>query len=386
MANTFRFRVARPRFVARLVAVGGLLGCAAFASPVRSAGADPQARVLLAQAGRADKDLSKALEKGDEAGVTAALDAGADANATDKRGQSALMLAAKQGQSSLVALLIARGAQVNLRDKDGQSALMLATQWGAPAPSSEKKKRLGGILGKLKDKAGSDLKTKMGSSLDARLSGLGKVGSALMGNVPLKEMLGENLDLLLAGKGLKLSSVSNWKAIVGTALLGDAQGGGSLGIVPMLSGDLRIMSAGDWSKLVQGVQKANPRVLSAVKTLDMEQSPATLKWAEFVGLAQGDNQQPMAKMIADPVLQPLLVQARTGLLGAVEGLPGQRMQTIVNGLLGAGADATLTDNNGRSALDMARERELNEIVALLEAPAPATVETEAVEIGATATE
>ena len=54
------------------------------------------------------------------------LDAGADVNATDKLGRSALMHASSFGLEYCVALLLERGAEVNRKDAEGRTALMFA--------------------------------------------------------------------------------------------------------------------------------------------------------------------------------------------------------------------------------------------------------------------
>lgn len=54
------------------------------------------------------------------------LDQGADLNAVDKRGRSALSIAASRGHLAMIELLLARGAE-NSRDKQGLSAVDLAT-------------------------------------------------------------------------------------------------------------------------------------------------------------------------------------------------------------------------------------------------------------------
>ena len=59
----------------------------------------------------------------------------------------------------------------------------------------------------------------------------------------------------------------------------------------------------------------------------------------------------------------------TALIEAVVlGDGGPRHQAVVRDLLAAGADRRLTDRNGRSALDLARERGYSAMVRLLEAP------------------
>jgi len=63
-------------------------------------------------------------------GVQQMLDAGADIDARDRHGQTALMLAAHHGHDTLVELLITRGAALDVTGKYGLSALMLAVVAG----------------------------------------------------------------------------------------------------------------------------------------------------------------------------------------------------------------------------------------------------------------
>lgn len=67
-----------------------------------------------------------ATNSGDLHGVCTLLDAGADINALDEHGQTALMNAAKSGDAELAQLLIQRGAALNHTAKYRLTALMLA--------------------------------------------------------------------------------------------------------------------------------------------------------------------------------------------------------------------------------------------------------------------
>jgi len=60
-----------------------------------------------------------------EAVVNLVLDRGADIDAADNRGRTALMIAADAGHAGMVDVLIARGAMRDLKDKDGKTALDL---------------------------------------------------------------------------------------------------------------------------------------------------------------------------------------------------------------------------------------------------------------------
>lgn len=75
-------------------------------------------------------DLLVAAKKGDTATVQALLDKGADVNAKDKDGWTALMFAANNGHATIVQALLDRGADVNAKTEDekGATALMV-TAW-----------------------------------------------------------------------------------------------------------------------------------------------------------------------------------------------------------------------------------------------------------------
>ena len=53
---------------------------------------------------------------------------GADVNATDERGNTPLLEAARYGHEDICRVLIAAGADIKAKDKDGKTALMLAIQ------------------------------------------------------------------------------------------------------------------------------------------------------------------------------------------------------------------------------------------------------------------
>jgi ankyrin repeat protein len=73
------------------------------------------------------RDLISAINKAGEAPALAAIARGADPNARDGSGHTALMLAADSASSRIVRALIAHGADVNARNLQGETALMLAS-------------------------------------------------------------------------------------------------------------------------------------------------------------------------------------------------------------------------------------------------------------------
>jgi len=73
-----------------------------------------------------DAAWENAIKRGDVQIVLALLGQGADVDARDRYGNTALMLAAHAGQREVVETLIAHRADLNITAKFGLSALMLA--------------------------------------------------------------------------------------------------------------------------------------------------------------------------------------------------------------------------------------------------------------------
>lgn len=68
--------------------------------------------------------LFEAVRKGDAAGVTAALDKGADVNAKFRYGSTALFKAAERGNAEVAKILLDRGADVKVKDTFYQATAM----------------------------------------------------------------------------------------------------------------------------------------------------------------------------------------------------------------------------------------------------------------------
>lgn len=80
--------------------------------------------------------LMLAAQEGETAVVKLLIDRGADVNAKDSAGRTALMLVAEEGigttsgkQSDVARLLLSNGVNVNVRDNNGDTALMRATKF-----------------------------------------------------------------------------------------------------------------------------------------------------------------------------------------------------------------------------------------------------------------
>jgi serine/threonine-protein phosphatase 6 regulatory ankyrin repeat subunit B len=73
-----------------------------------------------------ERSWERAAKRGDAAGLRSLLDHGADVDARDRYGQTALMLAARAGHLAAVRVLVQAGAELDRTAKYRLSALMLA--------------------------------------------------------------------------------------------------------------------------------------------------------------------------------------------------------------------------------------------------------------------
>jgi ankyrin repeat protein len=81
---------------------------------------------------RLDRPLLTLIEQGKHTDVLELLDRGADPNASDPIGRSALMYAGLNGQTDTMEILIEKGAQINAKDKMGETPLHAAIMFGDP--------------------------------------------------------------------------------------------------------------------------------------------------------------------------------------------------------------------------------------------------------------
>ncbi len=80
---------------------------------------------LAAQGSREDKIID-AAKKGDHKTIATLIVAGADLEARDSQGRTALMRAAEKGYADIVRILLDAGAHVSTQDKFGLTALFMA--------------------------------------------------------------------------------------------------------------------------------------------------------------------------------------------------------------------------------------------------------------------
>ena len=104
------------------------------AAAARKAAAAKQARKPTAEAVRQNDALWDAVYVGDGAAIEAALRGGADADAKDEEGFTALMLAARIGHAGAAAALLKAGADRAAKATagrfEGKTALEIATERG----------------------------------------------------------------------------------------------------------------------------------------------------------------------------------------------------------------------------------------------------------------
>lgn len=95
-----------------------LASCALFVGCARQTARNTQTDALFRATREGNTDMVRSLVSSP----------GADVNATDERGSTPLLEAARYGHEDISRVLIAAGADLKAKDKDGKTALMLAVQ------------------------------------------------------------------------------------------------------------------------------------------------------------------------------------------------------------------------------------------------------------------
>jgi hypothetical protein len=92
------------------------------------------------------------------------VEAGADVNAANHLGQTALHFAANRGLDSIAQLLVEKGAKVDAKDKYGQTPWNIAARVRPAGTDDRKVARLGGTPNNLVHKSTAELLVKLGAT------------------------------------------------------------------------------------------------------------------------------------------------------------------------------------------------------------------------------
>jgi ankyrin repeat protein len=113
--------------------------------------------------GRADAGTKEQETRTNQA-VKMIAEAGADVNAANNLGQTALHFAANRGLDQVVQYLVAQGAKVDAKDKYGQTALNIAARVRPAGVQERAMARLGGTPNNLAHKSTADLLVSLGAT------------------------------------------------------------------------------------------------------------------------------------------------------------------------------------------------------------------------------
>jgi ankyrin repeat protein len=113
--------------------------------------------------GRADAGSKEQEFRTNEA-VKLTVDAGADVNASNQLGQTALHFAANRGLDQVVQYLVEKGAKVDAKDKYGQTPLNIAARIRPAGVDERGMARLGGTPNNLVHKSTVDLLIRLGAT------------------------------------------------------------------------------------------------------------------------------------------------------------------------------------------------------------------------------
>jgi ankyrin repeat protein len=312
-------------------AIGFLLACALFLAAWRFLAPWPLAKSTTATPAARDDHrleltdpLMVAIRAGDAASMQSLLEAGADANARDENGDTALMRAALYADGDSMTLLLARGADTGGRGTDGATPLV---------------------------RAAHDLE-KMRLLLDrgAKVDSLAMIAAA---RVPGAR---PRLELLLAHGGMGQAQVNGYTALMAAA------GNGDLPAVTCLLDHGALAAArttNGYTALYGAAVAGNPEVVRVL--LERGADPNVV--CELVN-TEGDIQTPAilaASMGHTECLRRLIAR---GADVNVQGGPFERTALLaaattgdeesIRILLAKGANAAATDWEGDSALDWAK--------------------------------
>lgn len=287
--------------------------------------------ILLAPAAQeTSAKLHAAAQTGDATELRELLAAGADVNATDRGGRTALMIAVGRDDVSTVELLIAAGADVSLLDAQGVSALTIAKAESSP-----------GVISMLRAAGAEESAEEL---LDAAI----RAGD-----------LDEVTRLVEAGVDLNRLDTNDYQTPLMTAL--------ELRELEILQ---RLVEAGaDPTREGTGFGTTGE---NAITIAARQGSPWALRLLLESRVRQADRDRALflgcanASIVAVALESGANVNAKDGngdtplICAASEGAAD-----AVSALLEAGADADATSTNGRTASDWAKLHGFTDVVLLL---------------------
>lgn len=277
--------------------------------------------------------LSYAIENGNREMVRTLLGAGADINARSRAGQTALMHLGEKADLSLVRELLAAGADVNVRDERGETPLLNAASSSSLA-----------VIREL---------ISYGASIDAK----NNEGTTVL--MKAAENSDAQIAVLLLKIGVDVNAQDENKE---TALLVAAKWGSAATVKALLDAraDVNAKDGEGKTALILAAGNEDPRFArllidagADVNAIDEDENTALMNAVEH------DRAQTVRALIGAGVrIDDRDVDEQTALMRASQ-------PEIVLLLLDAGADFTLKDKEGQTALSLARKREQEDVIKLL---------------------
>jgi hypothetical protein len=364
-------RFARFGRSARYSAIAALIFTSTTSALLPTVPAHASGAFLVAAADAGDSAVLRAVAEGSADKLAAAIAAGEDLNVSDKNGKTALMLAASLGRTDLVQTLLEKGAQVNQIDREGRTALHYVLAGSSPEPQ-KKKGGFGGFMDKAKGIGGKAL---------TMVASAGPLANFLPGGALLQNlaqgMMGKGLSSLMTpGGSFGLGNQNAWSGVLGAALMNGSTGkNGAAPVLGALDGLMQTNAdpsalASSWRTLLSSASRKQPDLLRAMSNLGDDATPAErAAWNSFLQTAQSGDTTALHALVVDPALAPVLAKATSGLRAAANQIPGRDGgEGIVQALLARGADTTLADKSGLTALQRAQSAKLDVVTRLLETP------------------
>jgi hypothetical protein len=184
--------------------------------------------------------------------------------------------------------------------------------------------------------------------------------------------------LMMPGASFGLSNPSAWSGVLGSALMNSAGKNGAAPVLGAVDGLLQGSGAGNpaalassWGTLLSSASSKQPDLLKAMRNLGDDATPSErAAWSRFLETAESGDEAALQAMVVDPALAPVLARATSGLKAAANQIPGRDGgEGIVQALLAKGADTTVVDKSGLTALQRAQKVKLDVVTRLLDQPA-----------------